>query len=127
MRSMAVEHSALCDQCAGPGGTSSVAQLAVYLIDSGSLSGSQPIPGSCDDIDIYRGMLEELASRGKRVETESDEMTMKSGWVKQLIHQELDAARESWLGQAGEAPIALATEFEMKKTGQDRMTSLNDA
>ena len=37
---------------------------------------------------------------------------MQSRWVRQLIHRELDLAREAWLGSATDVPVDLDIEFE---------------
>ena len=42
-------------------------------------------------------------------------MAMMFRRVKQLIHEELDVARGSWLGRSVEAPIDLSVEFEVQE------------
>ena len=48
-----------------------------------------------------------LSQGGKDIRTKSDEHAMKTRWVKQLIHRELDVARQAWLAEQPEAPVDL--------------------
>ena len=57
-----------------------IAQLLVNLLDDGQL----PVE-MCEA--MHTGMLSELHERGTTVQTESDELLMKTRWVKQLAHQ----------------------------------------
>ena len=97
-------------------GTRELAQLLVYWLEERQLP-TEMGPA------IYQGMLEELHERGKRVETLDDEQAMKSRWVKQLIHGELDLAREAWLGSAKDAPVDLELDFEMQEPQQMSMAA----
>ena len=72
---------------------------------------------------IYKGMQEELLDRGKRVETASDEQKMMSRWVKQLVHEELDATREACLGRFDHLPLDLDVDFEMVEPQQLSITA----
>ena len=49
-------------------------------------------------------MLVDLTRRGKDHRSEADEAVIKMRWVKQLLHGELDSARETWLAGCTEAP-----------------------
>ena len=68
-------------------GSRDLAQLLVYWLDK------KYVPEEMATT-IYDGMVPDLFDRGKRVETEGDEAAMKCRWVKQLVHRELDVARE---------------------------------
>ena len=72
---------------------------------------------------IYEGMQEELLERGKRVETASDEQAMTCRWVKQLVHGELDAARETCLSKCHHLPVDLDVDCEMPEPQQPSMTA----
>ena len=72
---------------------------------------------------IFQGMVQELCERGKCVETLGGEQSMTSRWVKQLLHRELDVAREAWLGGAGEAPVDLDIDFDMAEAQQQSRTA----
>ena len=48
---------------------------------------------------------------------------MTSRWVRQLIHRELDLAREAWLGSATDVPVDLDIEFEMQEEQHVSMTA----
>ena len=69
-----------------------MAQLVVYWIEEGQL------PGRIGER-IYHRMVHDLHERGKKVVTHDDEHAMKSRWVRQALHHELDATREAWMGK----------------------------
>ena len=97
-------------------GTGDLAQLLVYWLEEGQLP--------CDmHATIYEGMVPELHERGKTVQTDDDEQAMKCRWVKQSIHQELDLAREAFLGKAEDAPIDLEAEFEVSEAPQQSVVA----
>ncbi len=52
-------------------------------------------------------MYEDLRARGKEIQAEGDEATMKCRWVKQQLHGEFDIVREVWLTEQAEAPVDL--------------------
>jgi len=83
-----------------------IAQLLVYLLDDGQL------PGTLRE-EMYMGMLSDLRERGKTVQTENDELLMKTRWVKQRVHQELDTAREMWFEESGHMPVDLDVDCAM--------------
>ena len=83
-----------------------IAQLLVYLLDDGQLRAAMRVA-------MFTGMVPELRQRGTSVQTESDELLMKTRWVKQLAHQELDAVRERWFETTGEFPVDLDVECAM--------------
>ena len=95
-------------------GTSDVAQLLVYWLEE------RQLPAEMREA-LYAGMLEDLEKRGKKVMTADDEQCMKSRWVKQTIHKELDQVREVWLSRNGEAPVDLEVEGGI---GQGEATSM---
>ena len=66
-----------------------IAQLLVYWLDKGELP-------EVMHSRIYAGMREDLIARGSTIQTDEDELSMKSRWVKQCVHHELDRAREWW-------------------------------
>ena len=68
-------------------GTRDIAQLLVYWLEESH------VPSQMGNA-VYEGMLAELQSRAKRIETAEDEQLMKCRWVRQAIHAELDALRE---------------------------------
>jgi hypothetical protein len=84
-------------------GSAEVAQLLVYWLDEGQ------VPRQMQKA-VYDGMEADLLARGTTVQTEADEQSMKVRWVKQLIHGELDAAREKCAAGGGEVPV----EFEVE-------------
>ena len=80
----------------------------MYLLD-GDPEGqtmTPQLPVQMRDV-IYAGMEDDLIARGKDIRTVSDEHAMKTRWVKQLIHRELDVARQAWLAEQPEAPVDL--------------------
>ena len=83
-----------------------IAQLLVYLLDDGQL------PGTLRE-EMYMGMSSDLRERGKAVQTEHDELLMKTRWVKQRVHQELDTARERWFEETGHMPVDLDVDCAM--------------
>ena len=87
-------------------GTRDIAQLLVYW-----LSESQ-VPSQMRDA-VYGGMEADLDSRGKRVETEDDEQLMKCRWVRQLIHGELDAVRETCAAAGEDLPVDFEVDGEI--------------
>ena len=89
-------------------GSRDLAQLLVYWLDK------KYVPEEMATT-IYDGMVPDLFDRGKRVETEGDETAMKCRWVKQLVHRELDVAREEWLGRAEDVLVDLDVDFEMQE------------
>ncbi len=80
-----------------------IAQLVVYWLEEGHV----PVQMQAA---LYEGMLEDLLSRGKRIETAGDEQLMKCRWLRQLMHGELDAVRLEWESQGAEFPIDLEVE-----------------
>ena len=88
-------------------GSRQLSQLLLYLIEESD------IPSDAR-VDILQGMLEDLSHRGKTIQTASDEQTMKSRWIKQRIHGELEAARESWMSTTDGLPVDIEAEFEMQ-------------
>jgi hypothetical protein len=84
-------------------GSSEVAQLLVYWLDE------KQLPAQMYEA-IFAGMLAELETRGKTIVTQDDETGMKTRWVKQAIHGELDNAREVWLSKQTSAPVDLEVE-----------------
>ncbi len=97
-------------------GTSELAQLIVYWLEEGLL------PDQMRQA-IYQGMQEDLSDRGKRVETEADTQAMTCRWVKQLLHRELDAAREMCLSYGEHFPVDLDIDFEMTDAQARSMTA----
>ena len=92
-------------------GTRELAQLLVYWLEEGQLP-TEMRP------DIYKGMVEDLHGRGKRVETRDDEKAMKCRWVRQQIHEELDLTREAWLGSAQDVPVDLEVDFDCRNSSR---------
>ena len=97
-------------------GSREIAQLLVYWFEE------RQLPAEMSDA-IYQGMLEDLRERKKTIETHDDEQAMKSRWVRQLLHQELDLAREAWLSNAPDMPVDLDIEFELQEAAQLSMTA----
>ena len=89
-------------------GTRTLANLVMYLLD-GDPEGETMTPQLPIQmrVVIYAGMEDDLIARGKDIRTVSDEHAMKTRWVKQLIHRELDVARQAWLAEQPEAPVDL--------------------
>lgn len=87
-------------------GTRELAQLLVYNLEEHQL----PLEMGTA---IYDGMHEDLQKRGKTIEAQDDEQAMKSRWVKQLLHQELDSTRTAWLGNAADMHLDLDIEGEI--------------
>ena len=69
-------------------GARDLAKLLVYWLEESQLP-AEMVPV------IYKGMLEDLQERGKRVDALDDEQAMKCRWVRQHIHEELDLTREA--------------------------------
>jgi hypothetical protein len=65
---------------------------------------------------IYDVMREDLQKRGKTIEAQDDEQAMKSRWVKQLLHQELDLIRTACLSKASDMHLDLVIEGEIHET-----------
>ena len=59
---------------------------------------------------VYDGMEADLLAWRKTVQTEADKQSMTVRWVKQLIHGELDAAREKCAAGGEDLPV----EFEVE-------------
>ena len=97
-------------------GTREVAQLIVYWLDEKAL------PWSMRDT-IYKGMQEDLEKRGKTVQTEADENAMKSRWVRQRVHGELDATREAYIGRSQDTAVDLDVDFDMPEAQQVSLTA----
>ena len=72
---------------------------------------------------IYKDMQEDLAKRGKTVQTEADEHGMKSRWVKQRVHGELDATREAYVGRSQDAPMDLEVEGDIPEAQQESLNA----
>ena len=89
-------------------GSREIAQLLVYWFEE------RQLPAEMGDA-LYQGMLEDLRERKKTIETHDDEQAMKSRWVKQLVHQELNLAREAWLANAPDMPVDLEIDFERQE------------
>ena len=94
-------------------GTRDIAQLILYLLE-------RELPPAMSE-SLFAGMLEELNSRGKTIQTEGDEAAAKSRWIKQQIHGELDCMRESWLAKSEEAPVDLDVDYEMLEGEQQSL------
>ena len=84
-------------------GTRDIAQLLVYWLEECQ------VPSQMGDA-VYEGMLAELKSRAKRVETAEDEQLMKCRWVRQAIHAELDALREECAAIGDGLPVDFEVE-----------------
>ena len=54
---------------------------------------------------VYDGMLAELKTRNKHIETNEDEQDMKCRWIRQAIHLELDSVREEWATASESMPV----------------------
>ena len=67
-------------------GTQDLASFIVWLIEEGKLP--RDVANS-----IQAGALDELAERGKTIQTEQDADEMWLRWIKQRIHGELDSVR----------------------------------
>ena len=70
---------------------------------------------------ICQGITEDLKQRGKTVETPSDSEALMCRWVKQLLHQELDSAREACPASGVDIPVDLDVEFSMEEAEQPSM------
>ncbi|MCP3882436.1 MAG: hypothetical protein GY701_29185, partial [Sulfitobacter sp.] len=81
-------------------GSRTLAQLLMYWLDTAQ------VPLDIFDA-VYAGMYEDLLARGKEIQAEGDETTMKCRWVKQQLHGEFDVVREVWLTEQAEAPVDL--------------------
>ena len=79
-------------------GTRHLAALLVYWLEQGQ------VPAQMGEA-VYNGMVAELQSRGKCVETHEDEEHMKCRWIRQAIHAELDSVREEWAASGKELPV----------------------
>ena len=71
--------------------SAALAQLMVYWIEENQLPSEMGVV-------LYRGMMEDLQERGKRIETVPDSESMKCRWVRLAIHRELDIARSQHAG-----------------------------
>ena len=100
-------------------GTRDLASLLVFLL--GSEGHECQVPGEMR-VAVYQGMLQELRDRRKRIETSEDTECMQLRWVRQLLHSELDSARETWLDTAAEPPIDLEVDGEMQEPEMRSMT-----
>ena len=83
-------------------GSREIAQLIVYILEKESAQEMREI--------LYEGMHEDLEKRGKTVETVGDVDAMRSRWIKQRIHGELDSVRETVLGKQDESHVELDVE-----------------
>jgi endonuclease/exonuclease/phosphatase family metal-dependent hydrolase len=101
-------------------GTSTLAQVLVYLLED------RQLPLHWADL-LYDGMQQDLLARGKSVQTHKDDEAMRSRWLKQLIHQELDAARESWMEGATEITVDLDVEGPVEEAENASMSKAAEA
>jgi hypothetical protein len=67
-----------------PLGSRELAQIIVHWLDEGE------VPAPMCDLIYTIGMIEDLRQRGKTIANEDDEALMKSRWVRQLLHQEIN-------------------------------------
>ena len=74
------------------------------------------------DVIYTIGMVEDLRRRGKTIVTAEDEALMKSRWVRQLLHQELDATREAAIGSAEEPAVDLVVSGALAVAEQESIT-----
>ena len=95
-------------------GSRDLASLIVYWLDS-------TLPGEMS-ASMYVGALPELHQRGKTVQTDDDSMNMKLRWVKQLLHRELDSAREEFHDCSEEVAVDLQVSFDMCEMQQQSIT-----
>ena len=95
-------------------GTRDLAQLFVYWFTEGML------PDAIAQR-VYTGMVAELESRGKSVQTLADEQSMNERWVRQVLHRELDRVREDRMGDVGDASVELDQEYEMLEPQQESL------
>ena len=79
-------------------GTRDLAQLLVYWLEE------EKVPARMRE-GIYDGMVADLRSREKRVETWEDEQLMKCRWVRQAVHAELDSMRNDCASRGVELPV----------------------
>ena len=89
-------------------GSRQLSQLLLYLIEESE------IPSDAR-VDISQGMLEDLSHRETTIQTAPDEQTMKSRWIKQRIHGELEAARESWMTTSDGLPVDIEAVSKCKR------------
>jgi hypothetical protein len=68
------------------------------------------------------GMIEDLRQRNKTIANEDDEGLMKSRWVRQLLHQEIDAAREAAIDSAEETAVDLVISGALTTQEQESIT-----
>ena len=92
-------------------GTGELAALVIYWLDEKYVA-EEMRPG------VYQGMVEDLEVRGKTVQTDSDHEVMKSRWVKQKIHGELDLTREEYFKNESDVLVDLDVEYEMVQAEQ---------
>ena len=78
--------------------TRDTSQLLVYWLEE------RQVPVQMGEL-VYAGMLPDLRSREKRVESVEDEQLMKCRWVRQAIHAELDSVREKWAAGGEGLPV----------------------
>ena len=68
-------------------------------------------------------MWEDLEKRGKTVQTEDDKRAIKSRWVRQRVHGELDATREAYVGRSKDAPMDLEVEGDIPEAQQESLNA----
>ena len=83
-----------------------LAQLLVYWIDE------SPLPRQMQET-AYADMKQDLDDRGKTCQTEQDEDSMKSRWLRLKIQNELEAVREALAASGKELPLELEVEAAM--------------
>lgn len=62
---------------------------------------------------IYDGMLDDLAHRGRTVQTEDDSHSMRSRWIRLAIHGELARVQQSWLDENPDAVVDFDVDGEL--------------
>ena len=99
-----------------PLGTRELAQSIVFWLDEGQ------VPAPMCDLIYTIGMIEDLRQRNKTIANEDDEGLMKSRWVRQLLHQEIDAAREAAIDSAEETAVDLVISGALTTQEQESIT-----
>ena len=95
-----------------PLGSRELAGSIVFWLDDGSVPAAMWA-------DLYTmAMIDDLRQRGKTLVTDDDEQAMKSRWVRQLLHQEMDAAREAELSRGGEPTVDFGVSGTVTETEQ---------
>ena len=98
-------------------GSGELAALVIYWLDEKQVA-EEMRPG------VYQGLVEEtLEVRGKTLQTDPDHSDMKSRWVKQKIHGELDLTREDYFKKQPDVLVDLDVEFEMMEAQQTSITT----